>query len=97
MLFYFQILDSEFRLSRTLSWLLRHGAEQEGLPIKPDGFVPVSEILKHPQFKNKVTMDELNNIVQFNKKKRFTLRTNNCTGELELRANQGHSMSVGIF
>uniref|UniRef100_A0A1B6DFR1 2'-phosphotransferase n=2 Tax=Clastoptera arizonana TaxID=38151 RepID=A0A1B6DFR1_9HEMI len=87
-----KIKDSEFRLSRTLSWLLRHGAEQEGLPIQPDGFVPVKEILKHPQFKNKITMDELNNVVLLNNKKRFTLRTNNSTGELELKANQGHSM-----
>lgn len=39
------------QLSRALSYLLRHGAEKEKLPIRPDGFVPVSACLKHSRVK----------------------------------------------
>ena len=35
------------RPSKALSWLLRHGAEKEGLAIRSDGFVRLAEILAH--------------------------------------------------
>ena len=37
--------DPKTRLSKTLSYVLRHGAEKEGLPIRPDGFVPVNDLV----------------------------------------------------
>lgn len=33
------------RLSKTLSWILRHGALSEGILIRPDGFVKVEDIV----------------------------------------------------
>lgn len=33
------------RNSKTLSWILRHGAKTEGITMRPDGYVPVSELV----------------------------------------------------
>lgn len=35
----------EVRLSKTLSWLLRHGAKSEGLFMRSDGYVRVNDIV----------------------------------------------------
>lgn len=35
----------EVRVSKTLSWILRHGAKSEGLYMRPDGFVRVTELV----------------------------------------------------
>lgn len=37
--------DSKTRLSKTLSYVLRHGAGKEGIPIRPDGFVLVNDLV----------------------------------------------------
>lgn len=33
------------RLSKSLSWLLRHGAEKAGLSIRQDGYAKVSDVV----------------------------------------------------
>ena len=35
----------DVRLSKTLSWILRHGALSEGILMRPDGFVKVEDIV----------------------------------------------------
>ena len=35
----------EVRISKTLSWLLRHGAQGEGLKIRTDGYVKVDDLV----------------------------------------------------
>lgn len=40
----------EVRLSKTLSWVLRHGAQQEGLAMRSDGFVRVHDLVSLPRF-----------------------------------------------
>jgi RNA:NAD 2'-phosphotransferase (TPT1/KptA family) len=37
--------DPKTRLSKTLSYVLRHGAEKEGIPIRPDGFALVDDLV----------------------------------------------------
>jgi len=37
--------DPKTRLSKTLSYVLRHGAEKEGIRIRPDGFVLVNDLV----------------------------------------------------
>lgn len=32
-------------ISRSISWLLQHGAESEGLPMRKDGYVPVKDLV----------------------------------------------------
>ncbi|XP_037959890.1 putative tRNA 2'-phosphotransferase [Teleopsis dalmanni] len=81
------------QLSKKLSWLLRHGAAKEGLPIQPDGFLATSAIFTHTKFKN-YNIVILKKIVETDQKQRYTLRFNPNLGDYEIRANQGHSMEI---
>lgn len=36
----------EVRVSKTLSWLLRHGAVSEGLEMRVDGYVKVDDLVR---------------------------------------------------
>ncbi|KAH8319477.1 hypothetical protein KR067_010822 [Drosophila pandora] len=83
----------EIRLSKKLTWLLRHGAKSEGIPIQADGFVNVSDLANHPQFKC-FTLEKLQEMTSADAKQRFTLRWNEKKSIHEIRANQGHSLDV---
>lgn len=37
--------SEEVRMSKTLSWILRHGSKSEGLSMRPDGYVRVHELV----------------------------------------------------
>lgn len=37
--------EEDVRISKTLSWLLRHGAKKEGLTMRPDGYVRVHDLV----------------------------------------------------
>ena len=37
----------DVRLSKTLSWILRHGAASEGLYMRPDGYVRVADMVRY--------------------------------------------------
>ncbi|KAI4463841.1 putative phosphotransferase [Holotrichia oblita] len=78
-------------MSKTLSWILRHGAKEKGFHITSDGYVDVNAILSYKQLRGKCTIDDIHRIVENNNKQRFTLRTNQ-SGNLEIKANQGHSI-----
>lgn len=79
------------RASKTLSWLLRHGAVEERFHVRPDGFVDMRSILSHPKF---LSLSErvLRQIVRFDAKKRFSIWEDGHV--VWIRANQGHSGSV---
>ena len=36
----------DVRISKTLSWILRHGAKSEGLHMRPDGYVRVNDLVR---------------------------------------------------
>lgn len=78
-------------MSKTLSWLLRHAAEKQGLKLSPEGFICVDELLRHPSL-NRYTISDIRRVVKNNDKQRFTLR--NIGDVLEIRANQGHSIQA---
>lgn len=97
-------LPRDVQVSKKMSWLLRHGAEKEGLPLGPGGFLNVHDMLTNRTLKSlKVTFDELRQIVQSNDKQRFTLvpvsdavdATSTNPKDFLIRANQGHSLAVG--
>ncbi len=69
------------RLSHTLSWLLRHGANEAGLAMDEAGWARVDDVLK----KARTTRAALDVAVRENNKSRLEVR-----GEL-IRACQGHS------
>ncbi|THH10352.1 hypothetical protein EW145_g1381 [Phellinidium pouzarii] len=89
----------EFRVSKTLSWILRHGAKQDGLYMRPDGYVRVSDLLASPKF-HSLDFQTLERIVQHDPKSRYHLLfepTSVENSETEksiwwIRANQGHSL-----
>ncbi|XP_015706887.1 tRNA 2'-phosphotransferase 1, partial [Coturnix japonica] len=79
--------DPRVRLSKALSFFLRHGARDAGLHMADDGFVEVGALLKLPAFAG-VSVEELRDVVDSDPKGRFALRPN----PLSVRANQGHSV-----
>jgi len=81
----------EVQFSKTLTYLLRHGAEKEGLHMRPDGFVLVSEILNLRKLKGKTEQD-VRKTVETDDKQRFAFSEED--GVLYIRANQGHSIEV---
>ncbi|XP_010725267.2 tRNA 2'-phosphotransferase 1, partial [Meleagris gallopavo] len=82
--------DPRVRLSKALSFFLRHGASEAGLPMADDGFVEVGALLRLPRFAG-VSEEEVRSVVDADPKGRFALRPN----PLRIRANQGHSLQVG--
>ncbi|XP_005183157.1 tRNA 2'-phosphotransferase 1 [Musca domestica] len=85
-------LPLDVRLSKKLSWLLRHGLKKEGFQIQPDGFIRVDDLLKHPNYCRDFSLSTLQKIVEQDAKQRYTLRQNPLQGYWEIRANQGHSL-----
>ncbi|CAN6670802.1 tRNA 2'-phosphotransferase [Trichomonascus vanleenenianus] len=89
----------DVKLSKGLSYILRHGAKKEGIAIGEDGYVAVNDLLNNPRFKG-VTFDQISHIVDTNDKKRFALmeRLNEETNMplWYIRANQGHSVKVDV-
>lgn len=74
--------------------MLRHGAADNNIPMRSDGFVKYSDLKKHKQFKS-LTLEMLKEIVATDKKSRYTIIEEN--GEVLVRANQGHSDAVGAL
>ncbi len=60
------------QVSKTLSWLLRHGAQEMGLNIRKDGYVTIDDLLNCPNVKKiKTSFEEIQKVVDENDKKRF--------------------------
>ncbi|XP_044879857.1 tRNA 2'-phosphotransferase 1 isoform X2 [Mauremys mutica] len=85
--------NPDVRLSKALSYVLRHGAAQLGLEMGADGFVDVAALLSLPRFGG-VSVADVRHIVETNEKRRFALRPHPSDGRLQIRANQGHSLQV---
>lgn len=85
--------DRDVRISKCLSYLLRHGAIKEKLPIDNLGNALVQDILKHNKLKtHHCTLEDIQRVVKDNNKQRFKLQEIN--GQLYISANQGHSIAV---
>jgi 2'-phosphotransferase len=75
------------KISKELSYLLRHGALKEGFQIDDKGFVACDELIK----KRNMTMSQIKQAVETNDKKRFELEER-APNVFFIRASQGHSM-----
>jgi 2'-phosphotransferase len=70
---------SNVKLSKALTWVLRHSAPSLGLQLAPDGFVQVRSVLSldHPRFRKdgqpKFSVDDVIQVVENNDKQRFRL------------------------
>lgn len=67
--------------SKTLSWLLRHGAREAGVHMDAAGWVPVGEVLRYLR----MSRSDLDEVVETNTKSRLQLENE------RIRACQGHS------
>jgi 2'-phosphotransferase len=72
-----------------MSSILRHNARKNGLKLRPDGYVPVADLLRCRSMPMNVSLDQIFGIVENNDKQRFELLQE---GNLWLiRARQGHT------
>ncbi|KAJ2319431.1 tRNA 2'-phosphotransferase [Coemansia sp. RSA 2681] len=82
----------EVRLSKQLSYLLRHGAEDKGMKLRDDGSISIRDLLKYPKLKS-TTFAQIQHVVETNNKKRFALYED-TDKQWYIRAVQGHSIAV---
>lgn len=67
-------LPRNVQVSKKISWLLRHGAEREGLKFDSNGYINVQEVLNNRNLRSlKVTFEELRQVVVENDKQRFSM------------------------
>lgn len=91
--------DFNTKISKMMSYLLRHGAVKEGLSIREDGYVLLSEMLNHQKLKSyKIDLALIKNIVETNDKKRYELTelydSVSEKNQLFIRATQGHTIQT---
>ena len=93
--------SAEEQLSRALAYLLRHGADKEGLAIRADGYILLRDVLDRPRVKSvnmaeneggkrKPELQDVQAVTASNDKKRFELLQEK--DEWWVRAVQGHSL-----
>ncbi|ORX52390.1 phosphotransferase KptA/Tpt1 [Hesseltinella vesiculosa] len=80
----------EVRLSKLISYILRHGAVKEKLELLPDGYIRVDDLLARPKLKG-VSLAMMQHLVDNNDKQRFAMIKDE-QGQWLIRANQGHSL-----
>jgi len=89
--------SEETKMSKTLTWVLRHGSQAEKLAMRSDGYVRVQDILARPKFKD-FSMPVIEQIVASDAKTRFNLisELDAASGQPVwwIRANQGHSIKT---
>jgi putative RNA 2'-phosphotransferase len=81
------------RISKFLSLTLRHQPEKIGLRLSESGWASVGQLIEASRRAGiEFTLEELQNVVDNNDKKRFSLSDD----RLWIRANQGHSVEVEL-
>ncbi|CAH1790725.1 unnamed protein product [Owenia fusiformis] len=80
-------------ISKSLSWLLRHGAEKMGFQLSEGGFLYIDDILTTEKFLG-VSEEDIVRVVESNDKQRFAIQKHPKNGKLQIRANQGHTLEV---
>lgn len=90
------------QVSKKMSWLLRHGAEEEGLQFLDGGFLNVADVISNRKFKSmKITFAEMKEVVASDEKQRYTMMpkpdadaASDKPSDFLIRANQGHSVKM---
>jgi putative RNA 2'-phosphotransferase len=81
------------KISKYLSYHLRHKPEEIGLTLETGGWVAVDQLLKAAEKHDfPISREELNYVVENSDKKRFSFDE---TGS-KIRANQGHSVTIDL-
>lgn len=81
------------RISKFLSLILRHQPETIHLHLDENGWADVEELItKSARKRVHFTMEELDEVVETNNKKRFAFNED----KTKIRANQGHSIDIDL-
>jgi putative RNA 2'-phosphotransferase len=81
------------KISKYLSFILRHHPEREGLVMDREGWIDVHDLLQAPwSLQYGLTMNILEQVVEENNKQRFEFSDNKA----RIRARQGHSVMVDL-
>ncbi len=79
------------KISKRLSYVLRHAPEKANLTLDIGGWVQISDLLKGlKESGGAISRDQLDYVVANNDKKRFTISDDG----LKIRAAQGHSVKI---
>jgi len=70
------------RISKTLSYILRHNPGKFGITLEPEGWVPLSELSR----KAGISVDEILEVLRHQEKRRFEVQGG------KIRALYGHSV-----
>jgi len=74
------------KVSKFLSYILRHNPNTLEIELGKDGWIKISDITK----KTDITINEIVEVVKRDKKGRFSISGN------KIRANYGHSINIDI-
>jgi len=85
--------DADMKVSKKLTYLLRHGAAKAQLNMKGDGYALLSDVLVKAGLQKSVTHERVLEIVANDEKGRFSTRSDD-DGTLWIRANQGHTLDL---
>lgn len=82
--------NREIKISKFLSYVLRHQPESIGLSLDKNGWASVAEILKNAS--QPLSLEELKQVVENNDKQRFSFNDDLTL----IKANQGHSVKIAL-
>ncbi|EAV43195.1 hypothetical protein SIAM614_20266 [Stappia aggregata IAM 12614] len=86
-------MKTDTKISKRLSFWLRHKPEDAGLTLSHDGWADVSAVLKaFSTLKLDCNRDQLERVVETNDKKRFEFSDDGK----RIRARQGHSVDIDL-
>ncbi|MEP3889045.1 MAG: RNA 2'-phosphotransferase [Hellea sp.] len=83
--------NKDVRISKLLSYVLRHKPESIGLTLDAQGWANIDELVSKSS-KVRMTREDISRVVRGNDKQRFIISDD---GNL-IRANQGHSIKVDL-
>ncbi|KAI0816331.1 hypothetical protein GGR55DRAFT_231549 [Xylaria sp. FL0064] len=97
--------NRQVQISKALSTLLRHQAQNAGIQLDAEGFAPLDQVMQWPRLRAlNPSLAEIKDEVATNAKQRFSMKPNPATSSSStsedeaahwlIRANQGHSIAV---
>ncbi len=87
------LIEDDLKVSKFLSYVLRHKPEEVGISLDSNGWVSVDELLsKAAQNGRSISKEQLERVVANNDKKRFAFSDDGT----KIRASQGHSVDVEL-
>jgi putative RNA 2'-phosphotransferase len=78
------------KISKKLSYILRHAPDSVGLILDEQGWVNVNDLLS--KFGDPLSIEDLKEVVKTNEKKRFAFNDDLT----KIRASQGHSIEIDL-